>query len=128
MKRIYIKTFTRGAIVLLTIFSAGCSKILKEEPRSIYVPSFFQTEKGVLGGLTALYAHLRNIYGQAYYYNPCETGTDEGAYAQSADQNFMVMDMSGQGDITQTPSGADVLWGAAFPNINTASGIIENAA
>ena len=128
MKRIYIKTFTRGAIVLLTVFLAGCSKILKEEPRSIYVPSFFQTEKGVLGGLTSLYSHLRNIYGQAYYYNTCETGTDEATYAQSADQNFLVMDVSGQGDITSTTSRADALWGAAFPDINTASGIIENAA
>jgi hypothetical protein len=128
MKRSYIKTFTRGAIVLLTVFSAGCSKILKEEPRSIYVPGFFQTEKGVEGGLTSLYAHLRNIYGQAYYYNTCETGTDEVTYAQSADQNFQVMDVSGQGDITSTTSRADALWGAAFPDINTASGIIENAA
>lgn len=128
MKRIYLKTFTRGAIVLLTIFSAGCSKVLKETPRSVYTPEFFKTERGVSGGLTSLYAHLRNIYGQAYYYNTCETGTDEVTYAQSADQNFMVMDISGQGDITSTTSRADVLWGAAFPDINTASGIIENAA
>ncbi len=115
MKRIYIKTFTRGAIVLFTVFSAGCSKVLKEEPRSIYVPSFFQTEKGVLGGLTSLYAHLRNIYGQAYYYNTCETGTDEVTYAQSADQNFQVMDVSGQGDITSTTSRADAIVGSCIP-------------
>lgn len=74
-----------------------------------------------------MYAHLRNIYGQAYYYNTCETGTDEATYAQSADQNFKVMDISGQGDITSTTSRADAIWGTAFTNINTASGIIENA-
>ncbi|MGS2741031.1 RagB/SusD family nutrient uptake outer membrane protein [Sinomicrobium sp. M5D2P17] len=127
MKRIYIKTFM-GA-VLMALFLTSCSDILDEEPRSIYEPGFFATEAGVLGGLTSMYAHLRYIYGQAYYYNTCLTGTDEVTYAQSADQNFQVMDLSGVGgSITSTTSRADVLWGAAYSNINTASGIIENAA
>jgi starch-binding outer membrane protein, SusD/RagB family len=127
MRSVKIKTFTKAAIALLMVSFAGCSKILDEQPRSIYEPSFFKTENGVNGGLTALYAHLRYIYGQAYYYNTCQTGTDEVTYAQSADENFKVMDISGQGNITPANSRADVLWGAAFPNINTASGIIENA-
>jgi len=105
----------------------GCSDILNEQPRSIYTPDFFKTENGVTGGVTALYANLRYIYGNAYYYNTGETGTDEVTYAQSADQNFKVMDVSGQGNITSTTSRSDVLWSNAFPGINTASGIIENA-
>ncbi|MDR7128727.1 hypothetical protein J2X69_001059 [Algoriphagus sp. 4150] len=126
-----MKNRTRKPILisLLTlVLLAGCSGILDEQPRSTYEPSFFQTEAGVLGGLTGMYAHLRYIYGQAYYYNTTLTGTDEATYAQSADQNFQVMDISGQGEITSTSSRADALWGAAFTNINTASGIIENAA
>lgn len=126
MKRINIKTFT--ATALMTLFLVACSDILEEQPRSIYEPGFFKTEKGVYGGLTSMYAHLRYIYGQAYYYNACLTGTDEATYAQSADGNFKDMDLSGVGTLTSTSSRADVLWGAAFPNINTASGIIENAA
>ncbi|MBI1342215.1 MAG: RagB/SusD family nutrient uptake outer membrane protein [Terrimonas sp.] len=126
MKRIQIKILMASA--LLIVFITGCSKILDEQPRSIYTPEFFKTEKGVYGGLTSLYAHLRYIYGNAYYYNTGETGTDEATYAQSADQNFKVMDMSGQGEISSTTSRSDVLWSQAFPNINTASGIIENAA
>lgn len=125
MKRRYKDTFL-GAIVL-TLFLVGCNNILDEEPRSIYEPGFFATEKGIDGGITSLYAHLRYIYGQAYYYNTCLTGTDEATYAQSADQNFKVMDLTGQGEITSTSSRADVLWGTAFSNVNTASGIIENA-
>lgn len=111
----------------ISVFLISCSKILDEQPRSIYEPGFFKTEKGVNGGLTSMYAHLRYIYGQAYYYNATLTGTDEVTYAQSADANFKDMDLSGVGSITSTSSRADVLWGAAFPNINTASGIIENA-
>ncbi len=126
MKRIHIKTVI--GTTLLMLFLMACSDILEEQPRSIYEPGFFQTEKGVNGGLTSLYAHLRYIYGQGYYYNSCLTGTDEVTYAQSADQNFKDLDLSGAGSITPLSSRSDVLWTAAFPNINTASGIIENAA
>ena len=79
MKRIHIKTFIGTA--LMTLFLLSCSDILDEQPRSIYTPEFFKTEKGVYGGLTAMYAHLRYIYGQAYYFNSCLTGTDEATYA-----------------------------------------------
>jgi hypothetical protein len=126
MKRKYIKGYLGTA--LMALFLMACSDILDEQPRSIYEPGFFKTEKGVYGGLTSMYAHLRYIYGQAYYYNACQTGTDEATYAQSADANFKDMDLSGAGSLTPTSSRADVLWGTAFSNINTASGIIENAA
>lgn len=110
------------------LFLSACSNILEEQPRSIFEPGFFKTEQGVNGGLTSLYAHLRYIWGNAYWYNAGVTGTDEATYAQSADANFKVMDVSGQGNITPTvPGGTNTLWDNAFPAINTASGIIENA-
>lgn len=126
MKRIHIKIFIGSA--LLVMFTAGCSKILDEQPRSTFTPDYFKTERGVQGGLTALYGHLRNIYGQAYYFNACETGTDEATWGQQADGNFKDHDLSGVGQLTPNSSRADVLWNEAFPNINTASGVIENAA
>jgi hypothetical protein len=109
----------------LLLFSA-CSDVLDEQPRSQYDPGFFKTESGIQGGLTALYSHLRDTYGQAYYYNNCETGTDEYTYAQSADGNFKDADLSGVGTLTPSSSRADVLWGNAFTYINSASGVIEN--
>ncbi|SIR34771.1 RagB/SusD family nutrient uptake outer membrane protein [Pontibacter lucknowensis] len=127
MKR-FNRKFYIGSALMMALSLGSCEHILDEQPRSIYEPGFFRTEKGVQGGITSMYAHLRYIYGQAYYYNATQTGTDEVTYAQSADQNFLVMDLSGQGEINSSSSRADVLWGAAFPNINTASGIIENAA
>ncbi|OXA79108.1 RagB/SusD family nutrient uptake outer membrane protein [Flavobacterium frigidimaris] len=125
MKPIQIKTFMVTAMI--TLFLGACSNVLEEEPRSIYTPEYFKTEKGVVGGLTSMYAHLRYIYGQGYYYNTTETGTDEATYAQSADGNFKDMDLSGVGSITPSSSRTDALWQPAFININTASGIIENA-
>jgi starch-binding outer membrane protein, SusD/RagB family len=126
MKQIQIK-FLVSSVLLILIFS-GCKKVLEEQPRSFYEPSFFKTERGVQGGITSMYGHLRIIFGQPYYYNTLETGTDEYTYGQSADANFKDMDMTGVGSITSTSSRSDNLWGAAFSNINTASGVIENAA
>lgn len=126
MKHISIKSVI--GTTLLTLFLLSCADILEEQPRSILVPDYFKTEAGVNGGLTALYAHLRYIYGNAYYYNSGVTGTDEATYAQQADGNFKIMDISGQGNITPSVDGGPgVLWSNAFPAINTASGIIENA-
>lgn len=126
MKHINIKSIIGST--MLTLFLIGCSDILDEQPRSILAPDFFKSEQGVNGGLTSLYAHLRFMYGNAYYYNSGLTGTDEATYAQSADGNFKVMDISGQGNITPTTDGGiGTLWSNAFPAINTCSGIIENA-
>ncbi len=128
MKQILCKIKKVGTVIMAILFITSCSDILNEQPRSIYDPGFFKTETGVMGGLTSMYAHLRYIYGQAYYYNSCLTGTDEVTYAQSADGNFKDADLSGVGQLTASTSRSDALWGTAFANINTASGILENAA
>lgn len=125
MKQLLIKSIIFSACSML--FFSRCKKVLDEEPRSFYEPSFFKTEKGVQGGITSQYAHLRFIYGQPYFYNTLETGTDEYTWASSADANFKDADLSGVGNLTPTSSRSDALWGTAFSNINTASGIIENA-
>ena len=126
MRHINIKTIL--GTVAMTVFLMACSKsILDEKPRSIFTPDYFKTQAGVMGGVTSLYANLRNMFGQAYYYNSLETGTDEATWGQSADANFKDMDLSGVGSVTPAGSRSDVLWGTVFPNINTASGIIENA-
>lgn len=119
-----IRNFGLASLALLTLGS--CSDILDEQPRTDFDPNFFTQQGGVEGGLTALYAHLRDTYGQGYYYNNCETGTDEYTYGQGADANFKDADLSGAGSLTPESSRSDVLWNNAFTYINTASGVIEN--
>jgi len=112
------------------LLMSGCTKILKETPRSSFTPQYFQTANGVMGGLTALYAHLRNIYGNAYYWNMCQCGTDETTWGQSggSGSNFQAQDYSVTGvHPTPTLSDAGQLWGNTFPYINTASGVIQYA-
>lgn len=74
-----------------------------------------------------MYSHLRYIFGDAYFYNTTLTGTDEVTYGRDADENFLAMDFSGRAALNSNNSRADRLWTAAFPNINTASGVIKNA-
>lgn len=128
MKPIFSKIRVLGTAALALFLTASCSDILDEQPRSSYDPTFFKIEKGVEGGVTSMYAHLRYIYGQAYYYNSCLTGTDEATWGWSADGNFKDADLSGVGNLTATTCRSDALWGTAFSNINTANGVIENGA
>ncbi|WP_228851424.1 RagB/SusD family nutrient uptake outer membrane protein [Aegicerativicinus sediminis] len=128
MRKIKLKSISI-AIVLIALMLGSCSdEILVEEPRGVFTPDFFTTELGVQGGLTYLYQSTRSIYGFAYFLNLGETGTDEYAAAQSADNNFHDLDLAGQGNLSST-SGFSIgrVWGTSFPAINTASGIIENA-
>lgn len=127
MKRINLKNLLMMASLAMLFFLPGCNDILEEEPHDFYEPGFFSTEAGVLQGLTSHYANLRTIYGYPYYFNACETGTDEYTYGQSADGNFKDADLSGVGQLTPSTSRSDVLWNNTFSDINTASGIIQNA-
>lgn len=121
------KKFIIGAI-LLSLSLASCNEILDEEPRHIYTPSSFNTEQGVKQGVTALYRHLRSLYGNGYFMSNCVNGTDESTFAQSADGNFKETDFSGNGNLTPTTFPPSMVWGSVFPYINTANGIIQNGA
>ena len=111
----------------IAVLASSCSKVLDEQPKTIYTPDFFTTQMVVEGGLTALYAQLRHLYGNAYYYNIMTTGTDEATYGASADGNFKSADLSGAEALLPNNANSQNLWGQAFTYINTASGIIENA-
>jgi hypothetical protein len=121
MKKIS-KTIAAAAL-LLTI---GCTDILEEIPRNKFEPGYFSTETGVTGGITSLYAMLRGIYGQQYYFNACETGTDEYTMGAQADGNHKAADLSGVATFDASTSRFDVLWNVAYSAINTATGVIEN--
>ena len=123
MKKYNIKIMI--SILTLGLAATGCSDLLDETNRKSYTPDYFKTEDGVKSGITSLYANLRYIWGNGYWLNAQETGTDEYTYGHSADQNYLVMDMSGAGNLTPVSSRSDVLWGTAFSDINTANGVLE---
>ncbi|TDX86729.1 RagB/SusD family nutrient uptake outer membrane protein [Epilithonimonas xixisoli] len=124
MKKFRINTAVKA--VLATVVLSSCSNdILEETPRATYTSAYFGTEEGVLGGITFMYANLRNIYGNGYWLNATETGTDEYTWGHGADGNYKDMDLSGVGQLTPASSRSDVLWNNAFKSINTSNGVIE---
>ncbi|WP_185151645.1 RagB/SusD family nutrient uptake outer membrane protein [Chryseobacterium sp. SN22] len=118
------KKLVLGAIFLSLTFT-GCNEILDEQPRSIYTVDYFSSADGINQSIPSLYRHLRLLYGNGYFMSNCQNGTDESTFAQSADGNFRELDMSGNGNVNSNTFPTSMVWGAAFPNINTANGIIE---
>ena len=118
-----------GGVALATMFSAtACTDLLKETPRAQYTPDFFETPKGVENGIISLYAHLRGIYG-GYFHSFAQIATDEttwGELQQSGEQGMDFNTDPGMDVFSIDACRASGLWDTAFPNINTASGIIKN--
>ncbi|MGX9985690.1 RagB/SusD family nutrient uptake outer membrane protein [Soonwooa purpurea] len=120
------KKLVLGVLLASLTLTTACNDILDEEPKGIYTPEDFYTERGIQQGVTALYRHLRLLYGNGYYMSTTMGGTDELTYAQSADNNFKDLDFSGVGNLTPSSFPSSMVWAAVFPYINTANGIIQN--
>ena len=113
---------------MVSLSLTSCNSILEEEPHGIYTPNDFYSQQGIEQGVTALYRHLRLLYGNGYYMSATVNGTDEATYAQSADGNFKELDLSGAGQVNVNTFPTSMVWNAVFPYINTANGIIQNGA
>ena len=77
------------------VLTASCSDILEEQPRSSLTPDFFQTEAGIIGGLTAAYSHMRYFYGPIGGLYLGTNGTDECTWGISQDGNGREIDTYG---------------------------------
>ncbi|KIC64006.1 RagB/SusD family nutrient uptake outer membrane protein [Chryseobacterium taiwanense] len=118
-----LRILANVAIVALTMSS--CSDLLEETPRTSFTPEYYNTADGINSGIVSLYADMRYIYGNGYWLNACETGTDEYTYGHGADANYKDLDLTGVGQVTPSSSRSDVLWNNVFRNINTTNGILE---
>lgn len=117
-----------ACLTILAITAVSCGEdFLKEQPKTLFVPSYFNTEAGVEGGLHFMYYHLRNVYGGGNMINQMGPGTDEFTTGGSARIEHQVADMgegTTQWSASQNP--ASSTWTECFGNINTANGVIEN--
>lgn len=119
-----MKTISKIIIGLSSsmLLLVSCQSILEEHPKTIYTPEFFGTAAGVEGGLTALYSHLRDNYGNPYVWSDLEGGTDELTWSNGG---FMSNDMHTGANVTADNCPRSGFW--SFTYINTANGIIKNA-
>ncbi len=120
------QTSIKLIITTVLLSFLACSDILEEEPRSVFTPDYFETENGVIGGITSLYEKMRYIYGNGYYYGGSQSGTDESTWGQNVNNDSKNADFSGVGNLSASNNPYGGIWDL-FSSINTASGIIENA-
>lgn len=125
--KIYLVGLITAAVSL-----TACNDVLDETNRGAYTPDYFKTEAGVEGGITSLYGNLRYLWGNGYWLEPTEEGTDEYTFGHGGNGNDLPLDISpndpnGGGQIlTADNCRADNLWNYSFRDINTANGVIEN--
>jgi hypothetical protein len=105
----------------------SCSQILEEHPKTIYEPSYFNSDKGVEGGLAYMYVHLRQLFGHEVMIDHQEAGTDEFTWAESATSGHKIADMNindTQWSASNNPCSS--MWTYCYRAINTANGVLEN--
>jgi hypothetical protein len=112
-----------GLLAALLFIAAGCTNVLDEAPKSVLVPSLFQTANGINSALTSIYSYNKFYFGTEGGMNTVVYGTDEFTHAQQVTNpplNVYLGLNSSNGDI-QAP------WNRAYPAINTANGVIDLA-
>jgi hypothetical protein len=120
MKILY-KTSLIVAAAAIIITGSGCKKLLEEEPRSEFYPSYFSTPGGIKAGITGVYSDLRGFYqgeGQVHYY----MGTDESTSGGSAVTGATNLNL-----YTGVNSSNTVGFGGLWADINTLNGVIQYA-
>ena len=55
------KKIAGALLIVVTLLSAGCKKLLEEHPQSGIVPSFFNSPAGVLGGISGVYNDIHGV-------------------------------------------------------------------
>jgi len=106
-------------VIVFTICSAGCKKVLEENPRSGIVPSFFNTPSGVLGGISGVYNDIRSAWGTEGFTTEMVAGTDEHLAGASA-SGVQVHNYNGLNG-----SNFGAAWGTAYTDINTLNGVLQ---
>jgi starch-binding outer membrane protein, SusD/RagB family len=112
--------FLYGAVLIgIALLGNGCKKILEEQPQSGIVPSFFNSQAGVLGGIAGVYNDIRSAWGTEGFSAEMVAGTDEHLAGAGATGNPLY----NYNGITGSNFGA--AWATAFTDINTLNGVLQ---
>ncbi len=117
--------FLRNGLILLSIMAVtgGCKKLLEEQPRTFFAPSFFSTPDGVQGGISGIYSSLRGHWATQIFTQLFNSGTDESLRGAAADvQHWFTYN---QAQIRTASNDYAGFWNSMFININTANGVLQ---
>ena len=117
----YILLF--GAILII---ATSCKKVLEEQPRTFFAPTFFSTADGVQGGIAGIYSSFRGQWATQIWTQLFNAGTDESLMGAAADvQHWFTYNNP---VIKSNTSNYDGFWNTLFIDINTANGVLEYGA
>lgn len=111
---------------VLALSVTGCKKLLEEQPRTSFAPSFFTTADGIQGGITGIYSSLRGHWATQIFTQLFNAGTDESLRGGAADvQHWFTYNNALIKSNTNDYQG---FWNSLFININTANGVLQYGA
>jgi hypothetical protein len=103
--------------VLISVTS--CTKLLVEDQKTGLTQQFFQSQAGIVGGLSGVYGTLRSLWGTEGFTNQTVAGTDETLAGGS------VSSISSFTYVNLNPSDYAFLFQIGYQDINTLNGIIQ---
>jgi len=114
------KKITCIGLAAATILGAGCKKLLEEHPQSGIVPSFFNSQAGLLGGIAGVYNDLRSEWGTEGFSMQTVGGTDEYLTgASNSAPKFFTYNGLASSDMNGS------LWTIGYQDINTLNGVLK---
>lgn len=118
--RIIIYSLLAGIMLFTTI---GCKKLLEEQPRTFFAPTFFTTSDGLQGGIAGIYSSFRGQWATQIFTQLYNSGTDESLRGAAADvQHWFTYNNPVIKSNTNDYAG---FWNTLFIDINTANGVLQ---
>lgn len=112
-------------LILAAVITAGsgCKKLLQEQPRTSFDPSFFTTADGLQGGVSGIYSSFRGQWATQIFTQLFSSGTDESQKGGAADvQHWFTYNNPVIKSNTNDYTG---FWNTLFIDINTANGVLQ---
>lgn len=113
-------------IILFT--ASGCKKLLEEQPRTGFTPSFFTTNDGIQGAISGIYSSFRGQWATQIWTQLFNSGTDESLRGGSVDNGAVHWFVYNNAVIKSNTNNYEGFWNTLFIDINTANGVLEYGA
>src|SRR5882724_2698914 len=111
-----------GAILFAT---TGCKKLLEEQPRTSFAPTFFTTADGIQGGIAGIYSSFRGQWATQIWTQLFNGGTDESLRGGSVDNGAADWMIYNNASIKSNSNTYQGFWNTLFTDINSANGVLQ---
>ena len=123
------KNFIYSILFGVILFGAiGCNKLLEEQPRTGFTPSFFATADGIQGGIAGIYTSFRTQWANQIWTQLFNGGTDEALRGGSVDNGAVHWMVYNNPVIKSNTNNYEGFWNTLFIDINTANGVLQYGA